>query len=211
MEESGFGTLCFVHQACGRFINNNSVTKAASSSSKSPELLARYCDLLLKKRFVKKPLLLKGCIVLSTSKEQNLIGCNEAFLTQGTLFTCPQFKEPGGGRVGRHVEPGDGRVQVHRGQGRLPEVLQQDARQAARAAYVCVGRRRGQHDLQTQGERGAQQRRRNALKFWTAHFSLSKKAKPKLSTEMKSKHFCSLETQPRLFPTFVGYSWTNLF
>ncbi|KAI1242964.1 hypothetical protein IHE44_0000529 [Lamprotornis superbus] len=36
-------------QACGRFINNNAVTKMAQSSSKSPELLARYCDSLLKK------------------------------------------------------------------------------------------------------------------------------------------------------------------
>ncbi|CAM9896925.1 unnamed protein product [Rangifer tarandus platyrhynchus] len=31
------------------FINNNAVTKMAQSSSKSPELLARYCDSLLKK------------------------------------------------------------------------------------------------------------------------------------------------------------------
>lgn len=38
-------------QACGRFINNNAVTKMAQSSSKSPELLARYCDSLLKKRY----------------------------------------------------------------------------------------------------------------------------------------------------------------
>jgi len=36
-------------QACRKFINVNSVTQAASMSSKSPELLARYCDLLLKK------------------------------------------------------------------------------------------------------------------------------------------------------------------
>lgn len=36
-------------QACRKFINNNAVTKAANMSSKSPELLARYCDLLLKK------------------------------------------------------------------------------------------------------------------------------------------------------------------
>uniref|UniRef100_A0A8D3BZL2 Cullin family profile domain-containing protein n=1 Tax=Scophthalmus maximus TaxID=52904 RepID=A0A8D3BZL2_SCOMX len=35
--------------ACGRFINNNGVTRMAQSSSKSPELLARYCDSLLKK------------------------------------------------------------------------------------------------------------------------------------------------------------------
>jgi len=42
-------TLLCVPQACGRFINNNAVTKMAQSSSKSPELLARYCDSLLKK------------------------------------------------------------------------------------------------------------------------------------------------------------------
>ena len=36
-------------QACGKFINNNAVTKHASQSSKSPELLAKYCDILLKK------------------------------------------------------------------------------------------------------------------------------------------------------------------
>lgn len=40
--------VCF-KQACGRFINNNAVTKMVQSSSKSPELLARYCDSLLKK------------------------------------------------------------------------------------------------------------------------------------------------------------------
>ncbi|XP_055276211.1 cullin-1-like [Moschus berezovskii] len=36
-------------KACSGFINNNAVTKMAQSSSKSPELLARYCDSLLKK------------------------------------------------------------------------------------------------------------------------------------------------------------------
>ncbi|XP_064594486.1 cullin-1-like [Liolophura sinensis] len=43
------GFVASLDKACGRFINNNSITKMASSSSKSPELLARYCDLLLKK------------------------------------------------------------------------------------------------------------------------------------------------------------------
>lgn len=36
-------------QACGKFINTNLVTRKANASSKSPELLAKYCDLLLKK------------------------------------------------------------------------------------------------------------------------------------------------------------------
>lgn len=43
------GFVAALDKACGRFINNNMVTKAANSSSKSPELLARYCDHLLKK------------------------------------------------------------------------------------------------------------------------------------------------------------------
>jgi len=43
------GFVAALDKACGRFINSNAITKMANSSSKSPELLARYCDLLLKK------------------------------------------------------------------------------------------------------------------------------------------------------------------
>ncbi|XP_037079902.1 cullin-1-like [Pollicipes pollicipes] len=42
------GFIAALDKACGKFINNNPVTKDAKSS-KSPELLARYCDLLLRK------------------------------------------------------------------------------------------------------------------------------------------------------------------
>ncbi|XP_022084554.1 cullin-1-like isoform X2 [Acanthaster planci] len=45
--DSGF--VAALDKACGRFINSNAVTKMANSSSKSPELLAKYCDSLLKK------------------------------------------------------------------------------------------------------------------------------------------------------------------
>lgn len=45
--DSGF--VAALDKACGRFINANAVTRLANSSSKSPELLAKYCDLLLKK------------------------------------------------------------------------------------------------------------------------------------------------------------------
>ena len=51
------GFVASLDKACGKFINNNSVTKNTSStsnSSKSPELLAKYCDHLLK-RNVKNP------------------------------------------------------------------------------------------------------------------------------------------------------------
>lgn len=43
------GFVAALDKACGRFINNNSVTMHNNSSSKSPELLAKFCDLLLKK------------------------------------------------------------------------------------------------------------------------------------------------------------------
>jgi cullin 1 len=42
------GFVAALDKACGRFINKNAVTIAAKSSSKSPELLARYCDGLLR-------------------------------------------------------------------------------------------------------------------------------------------------------------------
>merc|ERR1712051_396077 len=45
--DSGF--VAALDKACGKFINNNAVTKLASQSSKSPELLAKYISLLLQK------------------------------------------------------------------------------------------------------------------------------------------------------------------
>ncbi|XP_062545423.1 cullin-1 isoform X1 [Armigeres subalbatus] len=45
--DSGF--VAALDKACGKFINTNAVTEASKSASKSPELLAKYCDLLLKK------------------------------------------------------------------------------------------------------------------------------------------------------------------
>jgi len=48
------GFVASLDKACGKFINSNSVTKRGLASSKSPELLAKYCDHLLK-RNVKNP------------------------------------------------------------------------------------------------------------------------------------------------------------
>ncbi|CAF3045733.1 unnamed protein product [Rotaria socialis] len=45
--EQGFTAA--LDKACGKFINNNVVTQSAGSTTKSPELLARYCDALLRK------------------------------------------------------------------------------------------------------------------------------------------------------------------
>ncbi|VDN02502.1 unnamed protein product [Thelazia callipaeda] len=43
------GFVQALDKACTSFINRNSITRKANNTSKSPELLARYCDLLLKK------------------------------------------------------------------------------------------------------------------------------------------------------------------
>ncbi|EFA83667.1 cullin A [Heterostelium album PN500] len=43
------GFVASLDKACRRFINENAVTQAAKSSSKSPELLAKFTDFLLKK------------------------------------------------------------------------------------------------------------------------------------------------------------------
>lgn len=46
--EAGF--VASLDKACGKFINKNAVTDTPNTSStKSPELLAKYCDVLLKK------------------------------------------------------------------------------------------------------------------------------------------------------------------
>ncbi|XP_057324027.1 cullin-1-like [Microplitis mediator] len=47
--DGDIGFVAALDKACGKFINNNAVTEAAKSTSKSPELLAKYCDALLKK------------------------------------------------------------------------------------------------------------------------------------------------------------------
>lgn len=43
------GFVQALDKACTAFINSNQVTELAKNTTKSPELLARYCDLLLRK------------------------------------------------------------------------------------------------------------------------------------------------------------------
>lgn len=45
--DSGF--VAALDKACNKFINANNVTAASKNESRSPELLAKYCDILLKK------------------------------------------------------------------------------------------------------------------------------------------------------------------
>lgn len=46
--DTAFGTA--LDKACGNFINKNAVTVSSRTSSKSSELLAKYCDFLLRKK-----------------------------------------------------------------------------------------------------------------------------------------------------------------
>uniref|UniRef100_A0A8C9F7L3 Cullin-1 n=1 Tax=Pavo cristatus TaxID=9049 RepID=A0A8C9F7L3_PAVCR len=66
------GFVAALDKACGRFINNNAVTKMAQSSSKSPELLARYCDSLLKKRYVFEDKLLSQMVVFKYIEDKDV-------------------------------------------------------------------------------------------------------------------------------------------
>ncbi|CAF3028948.1 unnamed protein product [Rotaria sp. Silwood2] len=43
------GYMTALDRACGKFINDNAIVKEAQKSAKSAELLARYCDLILRK------------------------------------------------------------------------------------------------------------------------------------------------------------------
>ena len=52
--------------------------------------------------------------------------------------------------VGGHVGAGDDRVHLHRGQGRVPEVLQQMAGETPRATDVGIRRRRVHNDLEAE-------------------------------------------------------------
>ena len=153
-------------------------------SSKSPELLARYCDLLLKKS-AKNPEEAEledtlnqvvRCRSISSSKDS--IG---RLIRSGWLIVDMETYVTTSWMITRHIDwlidwlingeenelkqkkwhmssvsrvpiflPTDDRLQVHRGQGRVPKVLQQDARQETRAAHVHLRRCRGEHDIQTE-------------------------------------------------------------
>lgn len=140
--DSGF--VAALDKACGRFINSNSVTRAANSSSKSPELLAKYCDLLLKKSSknpeeaeLEDTLNQVVSVRDSSTCFSILLHCRlraVGFRLDLNLILCALLA--------------DGSVQIHRGQGCIPEVLQQNAGEALGAAHVCQRRRRGFHDLQ---------------------------------------------------------------
>ena len=130
------GFVAALDKACGKFINANAVTKAANSSSKSPELLARYCDLLLKK---------------SSKNPEEVIFRRLSRLRILSLYPiCKRFFSRWPGWTGGYVESSDDRVQIHRRQRRVPKVLLENARQTPRSIFVRLRRRWSFYDLKTQ-------------------------------------------------------------
>jgi hypothetical protein len=103
--EAGF--VASLDKACGEFVNRNKVCRA--STSKSPELLARFCDSLLKKS-AKNP------------EENELEDVLNSVVRQ-----CHRSDK----RIITHlISPlplKDDCIQVCRRQGRIPKVLLQDA------------------------------------------------------------------------------------
>ncbi len=129
--DSGF--VASLDKACGKFINNNHVTRKVNASSKSPELLAKYCDHLLKKSS-KNPEEAELEDTLNQVVSKLLItSCSLTYI----VLKCITILTDGG-------------IQVHRGQGRVPEVLQQDVGQAPGAAHVSQRRCRGFNDIQAE-------------------------------------------------------------
>lgn len=114
-------------QACGDFCNSNA---ACTVSTKSPELLASYCDLLLRK-----------------SNKDSDAESLEASLSKAVSFTLFDFC-CSSSLMAVIV---DDHFQFYRRQRCLPQVLSKKARSATCRFSFCLRRRREQHDHQTQG------------------------------------------------------------
>lgn len=129
--ESGFNAS--LDKACREFVNRNKATEGPGGqvlSQKSPELLAKYADGLLKK-------------TSKVGEEADLeLALNQ---TVGTLVEIASLAA----RLST-LSTDDG-LQVHRRQGCLPEVLLQDAGTTTDPLPIRIRRRRGEHDHPSKG------------------------------------------------------------
>jgi cullin 1 len=113
--EAGF--VASLDKACREFVNRNAAT--GSSTTKSPELLAKHADMLLRKNN-------------KMAEEEDLEGALNRVVS--TLVAGPVL-------ISYSVV--DGAFQVHRGQGRLPDLLCHEIVQAPHSRCICIGRERG--------------------------------------------------------------------
>lgn len=145
--EAGFAAS--LDKACREFVNKNGAT--GSSSNKSPELIAKHADMLLRKNNkMAEEEDLESALNRVVSKRHHI-----AFL----LLT--------------DIAPDD-LVQVPRGQGRFPNFLHHQAVEASNPRCLRLRRERSKHDLQTQGSlwvRVHQQAAAHVHRFVNATFS----------------------------------------
>lgn len=111
--EAGF--VASLDKACREFVNRNAAT--GTSTTKSPELLAKHADALLRKNN-------------KMAEEEDLEGAlNKVVRTRCPIF--PMFS------LSSLVLLPDGAIQVHRRQGRFPNLLHHQVVQASHSR--CVG------------------------------------------------------------------------
>lgn len=120
-------------KACRKFVNDNAICKMAGSTSKPPELLAKFVDSLLKKGPAKIP-------------DEAV----EKTLTEIVSFACFPPLPPALLTLGSFTQ--DASVQIHRRQGRIPIILFEDARKTAHPSDFCFRRARRIDAFQTSRE-----------------------------------------------------------
>lgn len=121
--EAGFAAS--LDKACREFVNRNAAT--GSSSTKSPELIAKHADLLLRKNN-------------KMAEEEDL----ESALNRVVRSYCSLFRLP-------QITPVDGPLQIPRGQRRFSDVLHHQTLKTTHPRRLRLRRIRSIHDFQTQG------------------------------------------------------------
>jgi cullin 1 len=122
--EAGF--VASLDRACREFVNRNAAT---TTLDRSPELLAKHADALLRKNN-------------KVSEESDLEGALNHMVRR---FQAIRHE------VHIKIHSIDGHIQVSRGEGRLQIFLPDNALQASPPQCIGIGQGRGEHDLQVEG------------------------------------------------------------
>ena len=124
------GFVASLDKACKSYFNNNVVTKQANSSAKSPELLARFCDQLLK---------------VGEKVAENVEETLEEIVTKFLQSSFCTLKKK------NFFLGTDDCFQVLGRQRRFSQVLLKDAGQEIDHRNFCLGRPRVEHDSKDEG------------------------------------------------------------
>lgn len=121
--EAGFAAS--LDKACREFVNRNAAT--GSSSTKSPELIAKHADMLLRKNN-------------KMAEEDDLEGALNRVVSRDLQY-----------RFGLSHPITDDTFQIPRRQGRFPDILYNEVVEASHSWCLCIRRKRGQYDFQAEG------------------------------------------------------------